>query len=192
MITKGIDRRVVRTQRRIQTGLFSLMEKMPYEKIRISQIADKADISRSTFYLHYETKDDLVTSVLDEIIACYVTALDQPDEERKVNPAYLLFSLWKEHIREMRLIVKAGLGYMIYQRLRASNIEHEHLKNLKNDQLNDYVHAMINGAAFALLLQWTLDGGEVPIEQMQFLHDSLDVEKLFERASEGLPNFGKR
>lgn len=186
-----VDRRINRTKKLIRDSLFTLMQQMPYERIRISHIANVADISRSTFYLHYETKEDLLTSVLDEIINKYLSALDLPETQRQENPTHLLFSLWEKNMKEMRLIVRAGLESRIYERLRASNIQHTHIENIKNDVLNDYVHEMINGAEFGLLLRWTKDGGNIPVSQMEKLYNSLKIRELFETIEKEIPDFGK-
>jgi len=190
MVSEKLDRRVNRTRRRIRKSLFLLMKKLPYERIRTAHIAEEADISRSTFYLHYETKDDLLDSVIDEIIGEYMAALDAPEQNRKMEPTYLLFSLWKENMSEMQLIVRAGLEHRIFQRLRKSNIKHEHIDNIHNHLLNDYVHELVNGAEFGLLLRWTRDGGKIPIDQMVGLYNELQIDDLFATIEQKMPEFG--
>jgi AcrR family transcriptional regulator len=56
------DRRVARTQRSLTEALFSLMQSKGYDRITVQDIIDRADVGRSTFYAHYETKDDLLLS----------------------------------------------------------------------------------------------------------------------------------
>ena len=45
---------------RFDKALLSLLEKKPFEYITISEICKKAEINRSTFYLHYENTSDLL------------------------------------------------------------------------------------------------------------------------------------
>lgn len=42
----------------------SLMSEKPLEKITVTEIAERADIDRKTFYLHYDTIDALVDEVI--------------------------------------------------------------------------------------------------------------------------------
>lgn len=56
----GIDPRVVRTRRRLGQALLELIGEVGYDAITIEQLAERADVARSTFYAHYGHKDDLL------------------------------------------------------------------------------------------------------------------------------------
>ena len=58
-----MDRRTRYTKMVIQEALFSLLKTKPLSKITISDICKTAEISRPTFYLHYED----INALLDEI-----------------------------------------------------------------------------------------------------------------------------
>lgn len=58
-----MDRRTRYTKMVIQESLFSLLKTKPLSKITISDICKTAEISRPTFYLHYED----INALLDEI-----------------------------------------------------------------------------------------------------------------------------
>ena len=45
---------------RFNKALLSLLEKKPFEYITISEICEKAEVNRSTFYLHYDNTSDLL------------------------------------------------------------------------------------------------------------------------------------
>ena len=53
MATKN-NRRTVLTKRIFKETLMDLMKEKPISKITIKEICDLADMSRSTFYLHYQ------------------------------------------------------------------------------------------------------------------------------------------
>lgn len=185
-----LDRRVRKTRKLIQDALFALLIEMPYRKIRISQITERADISRSTFYLHYETKEDLLMSVVDEMIDEYFTAIYHSPPDPEHSPAYLLFHKWKHNIDKMRLVLDAGMEYRIYERLRMLNLQRKPLQESKNPLLNDYIRTMVDGAHFALLLRWTHDKAQVPIEQMDQLFLGMKIPEIFERLEKEMPDFG--
>ena len=52
------DRRVRRTRGRLRAALGSLLHERPYEDIAVKQILARADVGRSTFYAHFDDKDD--------------------------------------------------------------------------------------------------------------------------------------
>ena len=62
-----MDRRQKKTRTAIFNAFTDLLRTETYSKITVQQIIDKADIGRTTFYSHFETKDDLLKSLSQEI-----------------------------------------------------------------------------------------------------------------------------
>jgi AcrR family transcriptional regulator len=77
---KGKDRRSLRSQQALIDALVDLMTVKTYDSISIKEIVDKANVGRSTFYAHYQTKDDLVKAgferILDEMLHQIVLSKD--------------------------------------------------------------------------------------------------------------------
>ena len=189
MITEP-DRRRRKTRKLILNAFFKLMQTTPYRKIRISRIAEEADISRSTFYQHFEGKDALLLSVADEIIESYFLAIDEVLLGSEKNPTRLLFSKWQENLDRMQLILDAGMEFRIYQRLRMFNAQRSVTDNTCNLLLDDYIRTMLDGACFALLLRWTQDRASILVDQMERLFAALQVDALFENLGQAMPDFG--
>lgn len=62
-----MDRRQARTRQAIIDAFVTLLKKNNYAKISVKEIIDEANIGRSTFYSHFETKDDLARQICDEL-----------------------------------------------------------------------------------------------------------------------------
>ena len=62
-----VDRRIRRTRNQLGQALRELIIEKSYEAITIQDIADRADVNRATFYLHYGTKEELLVTSLTEI-----------------------------------------------------------------------------------------------------------------------------
>ena len=62
-----MDRRIVKTRKTIFDAFFKLIVKEDYSKISVQDIIDEANIGRSTFYDHFETKDDVLITYCKEL-----------------------------------------------------------------------------------------------------------------------------
>lgn len=55
------DRRTRKTRQILRDALLKLLKQKRYEDISVQDIIAQADVARSTFYVHYVDKDDLLT-----------------------------------------------------------------------------------------------------------------------------------
>ena len=69
---KKPDRRIQRTQQLLRDALMELIVEKGYEDISVQDITDRANVARTTFYLHYKDKDELLLNgmaqMYDELV----------------------------------------------------------------------------------------------------------------------------
>ena len=58
------DLRTFKTKRAIESAMMELIELKGYSKVKIIDIANKAQVNRNTIYLHYESKEDIALSIV--------------------------------------------------------------------------------------------------------------------------------
>lgn len=92
------DRRSQRTQRLLHEALMSLMQEKRYDNITVQDIIDRADVGRSTFYAHFQDKEDLMTSGLMHLMQILSKMVAEPSAtgEKRLLPTQELF----EHVQE--------------------------------------------------------------------------------------------
>lgn len=62
------DLRVIKSKKAIKDAFLQLIKEKNYGNITITDIANKAMINRKTFYMHYETKENLYNEITDELL----------------------------------------------------------------------------------------------------------------------------
>ena len=112
MTKKITDRRVQRTRKLLHKALMSLILEKKYESITVQEILDRADVGRSTFYMHFRDKDELLFSGFQylqsflESAQTTTTTLPGKSYERIVGFSLAMF----EHANEYRRVNRALLG----------------------------------------------------------------------------------
>ena len=72
------DRRVERTRELLQKALIELISERGYDAITIQDIVNRANLGRTTFYLHYNSKDELFMSCHETIVSKFHIGLFHP------------------------------------------------------------------------------------------------------------------
>lgn len=62
----AVDRRVTRTKAALTAALFELLGEKDFSKISVTELTRRADVDRKTFYLHYQTVDEILEEFYEE------------------------------------------------------------------------------------------------------------------------------
>lgn len=71
-----MDLRVKKTRRAIRSAFYSLLLEKPFEKITVKDVAERAEINKTTFYSHYDTIYDLADQLEKEAVESVVERMD--------------------------------------------------------------------------------------------------------------------
>lgn len=106
------DRRITKTRKAIYTAFLQLLNQKNFETITVQEIIDLADVGRSTFYSHYESKELL----LDELCRYLFHHLFER-EENITTEAYLahIFSHFKKNQDHVSSLLLSKNDYFLRQ-----------------------------------------------------------------------------
>lgn len=99
------------TRECMKTALISLMNEKPFDKITITELVKKSGVSRTAFYRNYNTKEDIILDICNEIFTAISNSIFS---DKYKNNSYQLFYDYfykiKENENDFRLLVKAGIS----------------------------------------------------------------------------------
>ena len=158
-----MDRRQQKTRKAIFRAFRSLLEKKRYDHITVQEIIDEADVGRSTFYAHFETKDLLLDAMCQELFYHIIESDPCPwaGKENELE-GELSHILW--HIRDSKndisgiLLSDSGDIFMSYFREHLHTVFEQHIHTFHANVPKDFLLNHLSGS-FAETVRWWLKEG---------------------------------
>lgn len=183
MIEKN-DRRSQRTRQLLSEALIQLIREKDYSTITVSDIIERANVGRSTFYAHYRDKDALFVGELDRVIELLSHQI-QNQEEIPFFPSRELF----RHVGEQFELYRAlawtpGLDLLIkhLQKSLSQRVEVGLQKRGRRYEVALPILANFITGSFLTLLKWWLENKRVySAEQMDEIFQKLTLSGIESR-----------
>jgi AcrR family transcriptional regulator len=187
MKNERVDRRVQRTRHLLNEALMSLVVEKGYEAITVQDIIDRANLGRSTFYAHYQDKEDLLLSGMEEVVHNLVWSVENSpmeDEGHRKNRLLLSSLPIFRHAQEQYHLHKAivadrGLDVIIRTiQNHLSNHIQEQIKVLLPDGATPsaplpVIANYLAGALLTLLIWWLNNAMPYSPERMDEMFQEL-------------------
>lgn len=146
----------------IQNALFELMKEKCFSQITVSEIAERADVARRTFYRLYEGKRDVLRSYFSDLCCDYCRRYEPLEHYDIGQIAREYFSFWYEYREPLLLMHKCGLDDVLYYEISRTSTEVVKKRmddgNLKNDLDMEFFAGYSAGGFLNLLHRWIADG----------------------------------
>jgi len=104
------DRRVERTKQALRDALIELMHERELEGIHVADIAERANVGRSTFYAHYRDKRELLVDGVDQLKGWLRARIGDAEGPTSTHPALRFAHPMIEHAAENRALFRALVG----------------------------------------------------------------------------------
>ena len=162
---RKLDERMRRTRNRLGNALIALIQERPKDKLTVQEVFDRAGVGRSTFYLHYRGKDDLLLSEMEEGLEMWTSALTRKQEKsHRVAPVAEFFGhvadarkLYRAFVDSGRIDVYFDLAQGYFARGIARRLKEMGRANVAQRELDARSHALAGN--LLSLLKWWLDRG---------------------------------
>lgn len=171
------DLRIIKTKAAIRKAFLDLLKEKPFNQITINDITKAAMINRSTFYLHYQDKYDLMEKLENEMVSSLEKFADllTPESiqacQKDRNPLPHLIPVM-QYVREnaimFQLISKRGNGDPFFRKVSTIFFYkvHECLNLDLEDELQDYRIDAAISAACAVLNRWVNEKSNINEERL--------------------------
>jgi len=175
-----MDRRQQKTRKAIFDSLSRLLERKRFENITVQEIIEEANIGRSTFYAHFETKDDLLKEMCTDIFQhIFLDRLPkEEDHDYSVGSPNLELKLGHilYHLRESKRNLKGILGgesgelFMGYLKKYLRELFARYQESFSSDIPEDFLLHYLSGSFAETVKWWMLEDTSHTPEEVAFYY----------------------
>lgn len=168
MATKN-NRRTTMTRRLLRTALLELLQEKPFDRISIREICDRADLNRTTFYLHYQDQAALLEDVEREVkgrIIEYMKNVVAGEDSAMRIAAFL------DYIQDNAALFKALLCNNASESFREAFLRYvllnvqEKLPGFSENERNKYLYSFMMAGCVSVIVSWIEAGFDLNSQQM--------------------------
>jgi AcrR family transcriptional regulator len=110
---KPLDRRIQRTRKLLLNSLVGLILEKGYESVSVQDILDRANVGRSTFYAHFENKEQLLFSGHEELMYSLQNINRSPEATDDKAFFVKIFQHAADNHQLARAMLGSGIGNIV-------------------------------------------------------------------------------
>lgn len=164
-----MDRRQQKTREAIFSAFSSLLSKKNYSKITVQEIIDTANVGRTTFYAHFETKDNLLREMCNSLFNHVFSDVLQIENTHDFSKAtdktvtsitHILYQLRDNHRNILEILnCDSGEIFLKFFRQYLNDLISKYiLLTIPPEVPEDFLINHVSGS-FVNMVQWWIKGG---------------------------------
>lgn len=137
------------TKESIQTALIYIMNKKDIKDITVTELVNKAGVSRAAFYRNYQTTRDVLFDFSKNVLELISASLNNDDYANNTYEWYcFLFNQIKNNSKIIKLLIKAEIDFSKYL-ITANDY---------NDSFEEYKMLSLGEGLFSIIKKWINTG----------------------------------
>ncbi|KKC49968.1 TetR family transcriptional regulator [Paenibacillus sp. D9] len=164
------NRRVSKTKRELKDALILLMETKEFKHITVTDIVTRAELNRGTFYKHYQTKEELLGELMNDVMEDLIRAYNEPylHTDKLVigeltASSVIIFKHVDSYSDFYRIIINSnalpGFQDRICGTLKQLVMQEQDIMGSSDGKINpDLFASYIAYALFGLIVEWVKEG----------------------------------
>ncbi len=152
------DRRVRRTKRLLRQAMAELMQEKDFKDITVTDLVQRADLNRGTFYVHYKDVYDLREQLENEMIAACSQFIEATAHADKNHSLHTVLTRATDYLLENRQLVcslmRTSGDDSFSDKLIAVIEQYHQLRSTPAAHTGDYMARFIGAGAIAVIHKW--------------------------------------
>lgn len=176
------DRRIRRTKKLIGQALSELMNEKDIKNITVKDIADRADVNRGTFYLHYKDVYDLLSQIEDDMIRIFTETIDRHHITAKDKTTFPIIDQMLDYVFENMELCKAlflsSSGGVFQEKFQNVIIQkgfeiQKCLSGRGSTKHNEYIFCFMATGITGIVKKWFSDSEAMSKKDISIMLDAL-------------------
>lgn len=164
-MTEQKDERIVKTTKALKKALLKLMSVKPIQEISITELVSEANVTRATFYKHYQYKEELLDEIMRDMIRDFNEACHQSFQDseyayvkQKRSMSMNMFNHIFENADMYKLITTSGYSFKFFKYLTVSIkgllLSDMDFQDANNDIDRDLLFSSIAFSVIGIIIEW--------------------------------------
>ena len=156
-MTKKESRRTKMTRKLLKTALIELMQEKPFKQITVKELCEKADLNRTTFYLHYNVQQDVLDDIEKEVIgqtAEYMKNVSPAADTVELIETFLLYVQKNETLFRILLAGDSNEDFQLEFIRHTLDTIHERLPVYGDSLSERYVLTFLMYGSIHIIIEW--------------------------------------